>query len=482
MRSITPEAAGISSTAVLDFLKALEAYQFNTHSILMARGDGIFAECYYAPFTADRLHRMYSISKSFTGIAIGLCIEDGLLSLDDKLADFFPEYDAADPWIAGTTIRGALTMRTCMSSYTQWRGMPHRADAWFATKPSHPSGMEFWYDSSASYLLGVIVKRLTGKDFFTFLRERVLDKIGFSADSHVMHVTDGNAHADSGVMCTPRDLLKFARFVMNSGVWKGERLMNGDYLAAATSRQTDNSDGNVLNYNNHGYGYQIWKTPDDGFAFYGMGDQFAICDRAHDFIFVITSDNQGSSGSRPILFELLYSRIIRCLGKPLPDNPAAQTALADYIAGAKLNAARGTACSPIADSVNGVDWRCGKNPMGIERFRLDFDGDGGSITYTNRTGTHTLRFGFGYNICQPFPDSGDSGVREAAARLTLDSAVSAAWVDDRKLRIKVQIIDRDLGNLAMDISFRENNALLHMTKNAVCFLDAYGGTAVAERV
>ena len=62
---ITPEEAGISSKAVLGFIRTLEQYHHCTHSILMARGNKIFAECYYAPFHRDFQHRMYSVSKSF---------------------------------------------------------------------------------------------------------------------------------------------------------------------------------------------------------------------------------------------------------------------------------------------------------------------------------------------------------------------------------------------------------------------------------
>ena len=86
--SITPEKAGISSKRILDFFKRYDSYNAYTHSVIMARGDHIFAECYYAPFDKDFKHRMYSTSKSFVGVAIGLCEEDGLISLDDKLVDY----------------------------------------------------------------------------------------------------------------------------------------------------------------------------------------------------------------------------------------------------------------------------------------------------------------------------------------------------------------------------------------------------------
>ena len=89
-KNVSPEQVGISSKKVLEYIKTLDSYKLKTHSIIFARGDKIFAECYYKPFHKDFKHRMYSISKSFVAIAVGLAEQEGLLSLDDTLASFFP--------------------------------------------------------------------------------------------------------------------------------------------------------------------------------------------------------------------------------------------------------------------------------------------------------------------------------------------------------------------------------------------------------
>lgn len=89
---ISPEKAGISSKNIANFINTLNSYNINTHSIIMAKGNNIIAESYYEPFGKDILHRMYSVSKSFVAIAIGLAEQEGLLSLDDKFIYYFPEY------------------------------------------------------------------------------------------------------------------------------------------------------------------------------------------------------------------------------------------------------------------------------------------------------------------------------------------------------------------------------------------------------
>ena len=86
---ITPEAAGISSKYVKKFIETLNRRGLVTHSVLLLKGDDVFAEYYWAPFNADTCHRMYSQTKSYVAIAIGLLIEDGKLSLSDKIVDLF---------------------------------------------------------------------------------------------------------------------------------------------------------------------------------------------------------------------------------------------------------------------------------------------------------------------------------------------------------------------------------------------------------
>ncbi len=73
---ITPEAAGISSKKVAAFTSALEKRGASTHSLLMMKGDKIFTEAYWKPFSADSVQRMYSQTKSFTSIAVGLLADD----------------------------------------------------------------------------------------------------------------------------------------------------------------------------------------------------------------------------------------------------------------------------------------------------------------------------------------------------------------------------------------------------------------------
>lgn len=486
---ITPEKAGISSKYVLKFIKALDKNNLCTHSFIMAKGDSIFAEGYYAPFHKGFKHRMYSISKSFVCIAVGLAIEDGLLSLDDKMVNFFPEYlkEDTDKLLLDMTIRDMLTMQTCVVSHKKWfyQNYKDRIEAYFKAEIIKKPGTSWNYDSPASFMLCCIVEKLTGKPFLDYLKERFLIKAGFSLDSYCLKCPGNHSFGDSGIVCTARDLLVFARFIMNGGKINGVSYINEEFIKEATKKQVSNSHGGEYSNGSYGYGYQIWKTRNDGFAFVGMGDQIVICDPKKDFVFIINSDNQGMGDfSRTIIYHELYETIINNLNESQEEDNEAFNELNEYLSNLKLFSLNDNINSSLIEKINGRIYKLNNNPMKIEWIRLDFIEDKGTLAYKNMQGEKSISFGFGFNVFQKFPQTGYSNMIASlpSEDNMYDCAVSADWPEHNKLRIKVQIIDNYIGNLNIELGFKDNEVGVSMIKNAEAFLDEYQGYAIGYDV
>ncbi len=487
-KTITPEKAGISSKNVLNFIKTLESYNACTHSIIMAKGENIFAEMYYKPFHKDFKHRMYSVSKSFVSIAVGMAADDGLLSLDDKFVDYFSEYlnEYTDDKLRECTIKDFLTMETSMQCGIWWfgTGTKDRTEVYFRKPSDKICGTLFEYDSPGSYMLGVIVEKVTGKPFLEYIKEKALLEMGFSPDAYCLKVPGGHSFGDSGVMCTARDLLIFARFVMNKGKWNSKQYMSREYLEAATSKLVDNSAMGHTAFEDFGYGYLIWMAPDNGFAFVGMGDQFAICIPEKDFIFIINSDNQSySPTTRTILYHELYKGIVRCMSdKELPEDEKSYEELCRHIEGGELFHLTENRDNPFVNEINGKVYELESNPMNIEYVRFDFEGKKGTLSYKNKQGEKKLVFGIGYNEFGKFPEEGysDMVATEFEPGNYYDCACSADWAEDKKLRIKVQIIDKYFGNAGFVFSFKDSRISIYMTKAAENFLNEYEGIAVGK--
>lgn len=114
----SPESLGIPSPAILNFLQRIDAERIGMHGFLLIRHNRIAAEGYWAPWSADRKHRMYSISKNFVALAVGMMIDEDRISLGDRVADYFPDKlpKTLHPWLASSTVHDLLRMATAHSA------------------------------------------------------------------------------------------------------------------------------------------------------------------------------------------------------------------------------------------------------------------------------------------------------------------------------------------------------------------------------
>ncbi len=149
----TPEAQDVDSTAILDFINAIERDTHELHSLLLLRHGQVLAEGWWAPYAAEHPHILFSLSKSFTTTAVGLAVAEGRLTIDDRVVDFFPEDAPAaiSPNLAAMQVRHLLAMAgghaddVMAALFAEPEGNWVRA---FLAQPvQHLPGTHFAYDS-----------------------------------------------------------------------------------------------------------------------------------------------------------------------------------------------------------------------------------------------------------------------------------------------------------------------------------------------
>jgi CubicO group peptidase (beta-lactamase class C family) len=479
--SPSPDRVGIPSAAVLRFLERIEREQTNLHGFLLLRHGRIAAEGYWAPYTAASPHRMYSISKSFVALAVGMMADEGRLRLDDRVVSYFPDKAPPNPhpYLADTTIRDLLVMAAPHTDPSYTRHDRDWAATFFRATPSHPPGTIFSYDTAATVVLNTIVERLAGVPFLQYMRERLLDPIDFSKDTSCIQTPEGTSWGGSGVICTLRDMAKVAYVCTNGGRWKGEQLLPEALVRAATSKQIDNALSG-----RPGYGYQIWRLKHNGFSFRGMASQLAFCFPDKDFVFACMADTQGAgptgTGIESAFWEELWGELA---DGPLPEDPESQAALQRTIDRLTILPQRGEPTSAFTQKIDGRWYRLHDNPMGIARTRFQFRGDEGVWEYANAAGEHRLSFGLGKQISGTFPQPGYSGDRIGTpGGRNYACLASAAWVEPHKLNVLVYITDNYLGTLKMTFAFKGDDVSILMKKAAEWFLDEYSGFAAGRLI
>ena len=473
----SPESQGVSSDAIISFMNELERGGLNMHSFMLIKNGKVLSECYWPYFNADKKHRMYSVSKSFTSVAIGMMIDEGRISLDDKVADFFPEYlpDNPNPYVLQATVRHLLMMSTFNES-TSYNLYDIDWVATFFQDPrgKHEPGTLFNYDTAATVVLCAIIEKLNNKPILEYMRP-VFDEIGISKDIWCVKSPDGRSWTGSGIMCTTSDFAKFALLCLNKGKWNGKQLISREYMDAATSSQIDNGtrNGTELQF---GYGYQFWCLREGGFACNGMGSQFALCLPSHNLILITTADNQAIPNAATLIIEAFFKLASKTEKKALPENSIAQKLLQEKISAVSSPLPVGATTMSNTAQYSGVRYTMKDNSMGIKWMSVDITPGKCILNYENNTGEHSITLGMGEYFFQKFPEK-YFGVQIGTEDTYYDSVAAGAWQDENTLSGIIYSIDDYLGSIHLTLNFSKDKLHVSMKKTAEWFFNTYQGSA-----
>lgn len=236
--------------AALDYARkhALEAFS-------VVRGDEIVAQEYAGGFRADSPHPLYSGTKSFWGVAAIYAQREGLLQLDELVADTIPSW-REDPWKRRVTLRMLLSLTSGFGFGGLGSAVPPYERALGMTLKNEP-GTTFTYGGIPLQVFGaVLARKLSPKTPHAYLHDRVLEPAGVRVASW-RKLADGTQPLPTGASLTAGDWLAYGRFVLR------ER--------AALAECFEGSNANAR------YGLGWWLralgAPDDLFYASGSGGQ-----------------------------------------------------------------------------------------------------------------------------------------------------------------------------------------------------------------
>ena len=285
----TPEKEGMSDGALATLYREVAAEKGgNVHALLIARNGRVVSEGWFAPYRAGVWHVTHSLCKSFTGTAVGLAIGEGYFGLEDRVADYFPEYCnlLTGRRTRSITVRHLLTMSSGISFNEM--GQSLESD-WlrgiFESEILFEPGDRFLYNSMNSYLLSALIKRTTGQGLVEFLTPRIFEPLGFGPVGWEK-CPRGIEKGGWGMYLDPEDMLKFGQLYLQGGVWQtaqGERrLIPQEWVEQATRTQISGTEGE--------YGWHIWTDSSDGsFLMNGMFGQYVAVFPQYQVVAVMLS-------------------------------------------------------------------------------------------------------------------------------------------------------------------------------------------------
>ncbi len=294
----SPEKIGLKSKHIINFLEDLKAYGIEMHGMMLLRHGKVFFENYYAPYSRDTRHIMFSFTKSLTSTAVGFAVQEGLLDLDEKLVDIFPENLPEEPSenLKKATVWHLLTMSCGHATEIPNYGMGNKdwIKAFLSHEFTYEPGTTYMYNTAGTNLVSEIIYKKTGETLFTYLKSRLFDPLGID-DYECYKLPDGVDMGGSGSKLTVDGMARFIQFVADKGVtMDGKRLLNEEWFERATSRLVETiSPCYVCDKNSdwaQGYGFQFWQNKyENSFRADGAFGQYGVVCRDEDFVFVCTS-------------------------------------------------------------------------------------------------------------------------------------------------------------------------------------------------
>jgi CubicO group peptidase (beta-lactamase class C family) len=289
-----PSAHQWDARSVLALLDRLAERSVECHSIMVVRQGRVVAEGWWAPYSPDRPQLLYSLTKSFTSIAVGFAVADGLLRLDDRVGDVLEVSSALSARAGQLSVRHLLTMTTGHRADTlaeAWQLEPADLVAGFLRVPApDPAGTRHAYNNPTTFVLARMVERVTGQSLPDLLDERLFGPMGVTG-ADWDRVASGATFGFHGLHLTTEAVAAFGELLLRQGRWGGRQLVAPEWIEQATSRQVETEqaqDGWRAADWLCGYGYQFWMSR-HGYRGDGAMGQYCLVIPEHDLVVAMTA-------------------------------------------------------------------------------------------------------------------------------------------------------------------------------------------------
>ncbi|AEV86449.1 beta-lactamase [Actinoplanes sp. SE50] len=267
-------------------------------------------------FRSDDRVNLYSVSKTFTSVAAGLAEADGRFRLDDLFLDHFPELRgiAADGF-ERVTVRHLITMTS--GSTHKWFAS-ERIDAadllheFLAAPLDAEPGERFSYTGSGPYAVGRLIARTTGADVRAYLLPRLFRPLDLHNPAwHTCPL--GFPFAESDLFLKTGELARFARLLLQEGVWEGRQIIPAEYVRRMPAETVDTTAmAQRAAQFGHGYGLGVWLSGDGTYRMDGAYGQYALIDPERRVTVTATAHSEGEHEED--LFEALAELLKRVAG------------------------------------------------------------------------------------------------------------------------------------------------------------------------
>ena len=425
-----PEEQGISSQGILNFINRAEKEVDALHSFMIIRNGKVVSDGWWAPYSAESPHVMHSLSKSFTSTAIGMLVDEGKITLEDKVLSFFPEYAPAKPswqWNA-MRIQDLLTMNTGhIEEPMAWSKDKNWVQFFIETEVPLTPGTHFKYNSAATYMLSAILQKVTGAKLVDYLTPRLFEPLKIKKPRWDVS-PDGINTGGWGLSITTEDIAKLGQLYLQKGKWNGQQLIAEEWIKMATSKQVANGSDPDNDWN-QGYGFQFWQCRHNAYRGDGAMGQFCIVIPELDAVVAITSGVYDMGQ----VMNLVWEELLPAMQKnPLPAAPNSLASLKQKSKNLQLPIIKGSPNSTISKEISEKEFNISSNELGLQAVDFNLHQLPHSIKITYKNDSEIINIG-----TTDYQKGELVDALPYTKSLQKKIAANGAWINDNEYQLRV---------------------------------------------
>lgn len=313
MRSSVTVNKDVNCLKLIEFMKKCRENKTDVHSFEIIHDGDVKVKIAPAPYSFEYKQQLYSLSKSFSSTAIGLLVDSGIITIDDRVVDIFQDKcpNVIGENLSKMCLKHLLSMNTGHSRclLNDIRRDKDPVKSFLSFEPEFEPGTHFFYNNAATFMLSEIVKKYTGMTMYDFLYQRLFVPLEISG-THWNTFADGNSQGAVGLHASTEDIAKLGLLYLNKGVYNGERILSEEWVENAAKAWSDNSTNGTPDWV-AGYGFQFWLNAREGFRGDGAFGQLCMVFPSKNMVFAaeVYSDDMQTE------IDLVYELVDNLYGK-----------------------------------------------------------------------------------------------------------------------------------------------------------------------
>ena len=250
--------------------------QWHTVGFVVIKDDSLLFEEYFNGWRDDSVSNSFSMAKSWVSVLTGIALKEGKINnLHTPVGQYLPEFDAIDPCHKDITLWNLLTMSTGLDwSESGANPFSDNAKGYYGKhvrklamdQPCREApGKEFDYISGSTQIMADVLQKLYGTPLNKLVEEKLWKPLGAEHTAYWgKDRKDGDFKAFCCLYATARDFARIGQLWLDSGEWKGTRIVPLDYWKESITPAPLMDDRKP----NQRHGFYWWLGSVDSMPFY----------------------------------------------------------------------------------------------------------------------------------------------------------------------------------------------------------------------